>query len=395
MLELADPPVHQKAWERFEKLGYPTKRSEVYRYVRLRDLYKHTYCSPTIFTHSFEPKAGTLVIVNGRYSEALSRPPKPLIALPLSKAFSVYGNFLKGRENKLLQEEKDPFAALNMAYAQEGLFLYLPPKSICEHPVHIVHLIDPVQAPTLICPRIHLFAGQQSALKLNFSHQTLSENIWVNALIDFSLDERAAVTFSNVSAQQANSHCFLNVRASCKKQSAFKTVSATNGGGTSREDYLVHLIGEECDAALQGAWGIRESSQHHVNVLMEHHEPNCTSLQKFKGTLFDHARSSFEGKIYVHQKAQKTNAYQMNHNLLFGEHASANSKPNLEIFADDVKASHGCTIGSLDKEQLFYLTTRGIPQEMACTLLVQGFIREILDQIEDPTLKNQALELLL
>ena len=393
MLELKDKPHDTQAWDRFLDLGLPTKKSESYRYVRLKALYSQLFQSPTISQPDFQPEEGTFVFVNGSYCDALSSIPKPLLALPLSKASKAYSSFLTPRLQKLLKEEQDPFAVLNHAYCGEGLFLYIPPKAICEVPLRIVHLIENVENSTLLCPRIHLFAGKSAQAKLLFSQKIGSELLWINSFIDCALEENASISLKSVANQHEKAHHFFSLRATLKQHSTLKTLSATNGGATSREDYAVRLLGEGCDVSLLGVWGLNKARQHHVNILMDHQEPNCTSLQKFKGVLADNSRSSFEGKIYVHEKAQKTQAYQMNNNLVLGTRASANSKPNLEIFADDVKASHGATVGQLDDEQLFYLTTRGLPADVARQLLVQGFNREILDQIEDPILKKESLDL--
>lgn len=158
---------------------------------------------------------------------------------------------------------------------------------------------------------------------------------------------------------------------------------------------MVRLLGEGGEASLNGVWALKGHNQHHVHVLMEHHETYCTSMQKFKGVVQEQARSSFEGKIYVERKAQKTEAYQMNNNLILGKEASANCKPNLEIFADDVKASHGATIGQMDEEHLFYCKARGIPPHQAHALLVRGFVQEILDLFEEGALREKALEMMI
>lgn len=211
-----------------------------------------------------------------------------------------------------------------------------------------------------------------------------------NSLIDCALEESAHLSCTLLFQQHEKAHDFFSLRATLKSRSVLKSLSVTNGSATSRHDYILHLVGEQAEAALYGAWGLAENRQHHVNVLMEHHEPSCRSLQKFKGALADASQSSFEGKIHVHQKAQKTEAYQMNNNLILGERSSANSKPNLEIFADDVKASHGSTTGQLDEEHLFYLTARGLSKNLAKTLLVRGFSEEILNLIEDKEKREEA-----
>ena len=392
-LELLEKHLHQPAWDRFVEMGLPTKQNEVYRYVRLKDLYSQPYSAPEPFKSLIAPEESTLVFANGTYIETLSSPPKGVIILPLSKAFATYGAFLVSRLNKRNKEEKDPFAALNGAYYTEGLFIYVPPKYVCASPIRMIHYTEKNSKPIHVCPRVHLFAGKDSLLQLTWEQRGPLERMWVNTYIDCALEEAASVTVSQVHDLPETAHHFLALRATLKSRSSFKSFSVTNGSATSREDYCVRLQGEAASVSLYGVWDLKEHRQHHVNLWIDHQEPSCSSLQKFKGILSDTSRSSFEGKIYVHSKAQKTQAYQMNNNLVLGDKAAANSKPNLEIFADDVKASHGATVGQIDPEHLFYLQARGIPLSMAQKLLVQGFRNEIIDLIPHLHLREKALRL--
>jgi Fe-S cluster assembly protein SufD len=392
-IELIEKPRDPVAWNRFLELGLPTKDWEVFRYVRLNTLYSKTFKLPMSPIPEI-PRQKGLVLVNGDFHPELSIIPEKFIVLPLAEAYKTYGGFLQARMQKLLREEKDPFAVLNAAYCDRGLFVYIPPKTISETELEIFHFVTPSASPTLVSPRIHLFSGRHSSAKVSFFQETPQASMCINTFLDFSLDEGAFLSFASVSMHDETSHDFLALRASLKERSTFRSCVATNGGETSRHDFLVGLNGEGADASLSGAWHLKGDRQHHVNIFVDHQAPACNSLQKFKGILADASLSSFEGKIYVHDAAQKTSAYQMNHNLLIGESASANSKPNLEIYADDVKASHGATVGQLDKEQIFYLTARGIPQEKAQRLLISGFSQEIVALIENEMLKKKAAEIL-
>lgn len=380
MLETLEPlAVDRHAWNRFLDLGLPTKEWEVFRYVRLNDLYAHTYKMPNREKFSFSAREGTLVFVNGSYREELSCPPKGVVALPLSKAMQTYGHFLNHRLTAQLKEEKDPFAALNYALSVDGLFLYLPPKSVSR--LEIIHYITKHNHPIVTAPRIHLFAGKSAEARCFVVHHA---EHWVNSVIDIALDERASLTLTTILNENETSWHFDALRATLKRESRFTGYAVANGGASSRQDYVVQLLEEEAEASLNGICQLGDRRHHHINVLMEHRAPSCRSLQHFKNVLAGVSRSSFEGKIYVHQVAQKTEAYQKNPNLILNKRASANSKPNLEIFADDVKASHGSTVGQLDLEHLFYFKTRGISHNKAKELLVEGFCQEILNQIEKP-----------
>jgi Fe-S cluster assembly protein SufD len=392
-LELLEQPLHLQAWDRFLEVGLPVaKKNEVYRYVRFKELYSHPFSSPKPFLGDIEPVASTLVFANGAYCEEISRPPKGVVALPLTKAFATYGSFLKPRMDRWTKEEQDPFALLNGAYYKEGLFLYLPPQCVCEAPIRIVHYNGEASEPTHLCPRIHIFAGKEAEGQITWEQHNFSKvPVWINGFVDCALEESAKLTWIGIHQFSATDHSLWAQRSSLKGNSLFKSFSVSRGAATSREDYKVSLQGPYAEASIYGVWSLREKRQHHANLFVDHQAPSCTSLQKFKGILADAAHSSFEGKIYVHQKAQKTQAYQLNNNLVLGERAVAYSKPNLEIFADDVKASHGATMGQIDAEHRFYCQARGIPFSLAQTLLVHGFIREIIDLIPSPTLREEGL----
>ena len=212
---------------------------------------------------------------------------------------------------------------------QEGLFFYAPPGSAISTPLQ------------LSSPRLYIFLGEGASL----------------SLYDFSKEDR-----------------FLHVDLAASSQ--FTSVSHSTAG---KQTYTVSLNGEGASAELRGLLDLSGKEEGHVDVLMEHHAPHCRSRQHFKFVLQDQSRSSFAGKIYVHQAAQKTESYQLNQNLLLSDEAFASSKPNLEIFADDVKASHGATFSQLNAEELFYFRSRGFSEAEAKELLRKGFCQEILN----------------
>ncbi|MCC5832901.1 MAG: Fe-S cluster assembly protein SufD [Chlamydiales bacterium] len=375
MLETLEKEVtDREAWGRFQELGFPTKEWELFRYVRLSDLYARPFSKAREAALELTPKEGQLVFVNGRYHENLSRLPRGIVVQPLLQAKKTYGGFLIPRLEAQLREEKDPFAALNGALAEGALFIYLPPKTVSAFT--IIHHLTPQANPAITAPRFHLYAGKEAEAKIVISHQAQD---WVNSFADFALDERASVKLVSRFEADETSWQFDAIRATLKRESRFTSCAVVKGGATLRLDYGIRLMEERAEASLYGLCRPEERSHHHVNVLMKHEAPRCRSLQHFKNVLKGISRTSFEGKIHVDRLAQKTEAFQMNNNLILSPRASANSKPNLEIFADDVKASHGATVGQIDEEQLFYLKTRGIPLAQAKELLVEGFCREILE----------------
>jgi len=392
-----------KSWDHFLKLGLPHRGMEVYRYVKLRKLYSKTFSIPKKKDYTKEKiqpyvlsdcKNSLIVMINGNFHPELSclnAISEKAFVLPMHQAMHTYGAFLSNHLTKSLKEETDPFAALNGALSDEGCFLYFPSKTQYKTPVQILNLIDAETMALLASPRIHFFMGTHSDVNIILTNECLSgENYFCNQYVDFFIEEGARVTLKQLNIGNAKSSwCFDTFRATLKRDSSFRTISITNGAETVRSDIRVRLIGNNAEASLNGLWILNESRESHTNVLIDHEAPHCRSQQLFKGVLDNHSHSSFEGKIYVAQAAQKTDAFQLNNNLLLSDHANAESRPNLEIFADDVKASHGATVGQLDKEQLFYLHARGISTELAKSILVKGFCQEVIGQMQEPAVTNK------
>lgn len=399
--------VRAKAWDHFLTLGLPTRKDEVFRYIRLNYLFANKYESSyatdikaeDINQHILpECQQSVLVFVNGHYAPLLSRTaalPKKAVALPLAEAMQTFGNFLNNQLKKSISEETDPFAAINTALQPNGLFLYFPPKTIAEAPIQLLHIIDPQNVPMLIMPRLQVFVGAQSELQLVSVQAPLSEGQYLfNMVADATLEENAHLKYTQAAYAIRNTIWHFDaLRASLKRNSTFKSFCVTDGAATVRHDYRVNLMGENSDVHLNGMWILSNQNEAHTHVLVEHQAPNCTSMQLFKGVLNNTSKSSFEGKILVRQIAQKTEAFQLNNNLLLSDQAHADSKPNLEIFADDVKASHGATVGQLDQEHIFYMKTRGFTEAEAKSILVYGFCQEVIDLIDVPSVHETITSL--
>jgi Fe-S cluster assembly protein SufD len=391
--------LRAKAWERFLEIGLPSKSMEQYRYIRVRPLLDQTYGSPddseitADMIERFilpECRHSHIIFLNGRFQPKLSQVsglPSGLVITSLPEAMKTFGTFITNQWTKSLKEESDPFAALNAALHLDGAFIYVPPKMIVENPIQVLYITS-CEQPAIINPRLHLFAGAHSQLQIITTQTALSsQSSFLNQTTEFSIEDGAQVHHTQISLQSDPSAWHFDaVRTSLKRNSSFKCVMVTEGSTTVRHDYRMALTGENAEALLNGVWMLDHKHESHVNILIDHQAPHCRSMQLFKGALNDFSRSSFEGKIYVHQAAQKTEAFQLNNNLLLSDRASADSKPNLEIFADDVKASHGATFGTVDAEQLFYLQTRGVPDRIAKSLLTYGFCKEVLDLIPHASL---------
>lgn len=386
--------LREKAWDHFLELGLPEKKQEAFQYISMNPLYEESFRlapAPAARVKSFvypECQHSHLVFVNGYFEPDLSDMsglPEQIVVLPMLEAMRSYGTFLQNRWSKSLKEETDPFAILNLALHPKGAFVYVPPKLIVDTPIQCIQVVEGDNILSL--PRLQIFVASQSEVKwISTPHL---QSGWTNGVVDLALESGAS--FDYISHSGGEKWQFEAFRATLKRDSRLKTLGLSSGGEVQRQSIRVNLGGENSEATLQGAWILEDHRQAHTHVIVDHEAPHTHSMQRFKGVLSDVAQSSFEGKILVRQAAQKTEAYQLNHNLVLGDHALANSKPNLEIFADDVKASHGATVSQLDEEHLFYLRSRGLSKAEAKILLTMGFCKEILDQIPYPTLREEVM----
>jgi Fe-S cluster assembly protein SufD len=394
-------PFQVQAWKKLQEVGFPKRKEESFQYVTLRKLYDSISTKQSTIGYnccdfdvsSFvmpESQSSYLIFKDGLFCPELSSVPSSLVVLPLEDALkSSYGSFLKHRMHQLIEKEKDPWALLNGALCDKGVFLYAPPKTKIDSPIQILNIQED-SSLVYEGPRVHIFVGARAEVQVVSTFHFVKESTTLhNDFLDVFLEESAKFshTFSNENMNQ--SWGFSSFRAALKKESKLDSTFVTFGSPGFRRDYFVSLLGEHSKAHLKGLTALGDSSQSHINIYMDHSAPACISRQFFKNVLATHSLSSFTGKIYVKREAQKTEAYQMNQNLLLSDQATANSKPNLEIFADDVKASHGATVSQLDEEQIFYLRTRGVSLPEAKSLLTSGFCQEILDSIEVLSLRDK------
>lgn len=389
--------LRQKAWDAFSNKGLPTPKTETYKYIRLRKLFEKNLRPAKKKEASYqewiypECQNSHIVFINGHFCPEFSSVPEEVEALSLEEALFSYGTLLNNQLAKTLKEETDPFACLNASLFTSGVFLYVRPNTLVTAPIQLLFISNEEEG--FSSPKVELFIGSSSELSLVGRHVDLTASSFTNLFTNCHLEANAKVSYTQISTESRDKKSWLfdATRAHLKKDARFETQMATLGSETVRYDYQVEVAGEGADCHLNGLWMLDKQNEAHVHVLMRHIAPQATSLQLFKGALAGVSRSSFEGKIYVEKEAQKTDSYQMNNNLILSEGAEANSKPNLEIFADDVKASHGSTVGQLDPEELFYLRTRGYGEEEAKTILTRGFLREVAAKIPLPSVRENVL----
>ncbi len=395
----------KESWKKFLSLGLPKKGHEAFQYLPLSTIYASSPgkeesstkdfsfdCTPYILPESTE---SVLVFVDGQLRmdlSSLKKLPRQVSILPLTEALKgSYGQFLNRRMQILAESEEDPFTVLNGALFEEGVFVYVPPKIKVEAPLQILFL-DSGEG-SYIGPRVHLALGSSAELHVVNTIRSLSSESTAlhNGFFDITLEEKAVCHHTCHTEPGFAPVGFMSLRASLKKQSLLRSFLVTFGSASLRYDYKVSLVGEESEADLNGICLSGNKDQSHIHVHMDHAAPSCRSNQLFKNVLRGCGKASFIGKIYVRRPAQKTEAYQLNKNLLLSDTALVYSKPNLEVFADDVKASHGCTISQIDQQQLLYLRTRGVSEKEASALLTRGFCEEVVEKISSHKLRNQVL----
>lgn len=331
----------------------------------------------------------SLVFVNGRFSpESSGCNVEGMQILSIETAKKNYKSYFSIDLRKKVEEENKISALLNYSYSEEGLFIYLSPNQ-GDVTLNIRHFFTKDSG---ICfPRLHVIIGSNSALTLVIE-QSVTKGIWVNQLIDVHLAAHAKLTL--VELLDSNDGVLVDtIRAAVKESAFFDTIIVSKGADMVYRDYHAKLLGEEAEAKVHAACNLYQKKEERLQVLMELKAPQTRSFQKVKHVGQANSRHHFTGKIYVHREAQKSDSYQRHQALLLDAFAFQTVKPELEIFADDVKASHGASCGSLNQEELFYFASRGIEKKLAQSLLIQGHLQEIINGICDPIARKRASEI--
>jgi len=384
-----------KAFENFRELGFPTTKNEEWKYTSLNELNKIDWKSDVTSNNDIESfiqsvtakgvKATRLVFVNGRYAEAFSsieQEDKQVVITNLSKA-SGRELFIK-HFNKYASPENASLNSLNTAGFTDGVYVEVPNDTVVKYPISIIHVNDG-KVNTFSQPRHLIIAGKGSKVTLIESHYTTDGTTsFTNIVNEVYADENSNVEYYKIQREQGVS--YQNNFTSIFQEGGTKInhITLTLDGKWIRNNLHFYMNGRLCNSTLYGLY-LTDKDQHVDNhTRVDHASPDCFSDEKYKGVLKDHSTAVFNGKIVVHPDAQKTNAYQRNQNIILSNDATVNTKPQLEIFADDVKCTHGATIGQLDEEPLFYLRSRGIPEDVARKLLLTAFAEDISEKITIP-----------
>jgi Fe-S cluster assembly protein SufD len=305
-------------------------------------------------------------------------------ALSKSKYKAVIDNYF----NKIAP--KNSLNALNTAFSHEGAYINIPKNTLADKPIQIINFSTGNEAALMVQPRNLIVVGENSHVQIIERHQSLTDNpVLTNSVTEVFAEKRAMVDYYKIQNDRDTASLIDNTFIEQHQESFCSVHTFSFGGKLTRNNLNFYQKDERIDSTLKGVT-IIEGKQHvDHNTLVHHQEPNCESHQDYKGIFADRATGVFNGKVLVDKKAQKTDAFQSNNNILVDDKASINSKPQLEIFADDVKCSHGCTIGQLDEEALFYLKSRGIPAKEARALLMYAFANNVLESVKIPEIKKR------
>jgi Fe-S cluster assembly protein SufD len=396
--------LRKDAIDNFIRTGLPEKNDEAYKHFAITRAFKPDYnmqLAPTKIDFNVEdifkcdvPNLNTRleIILNGFYvfrDEPLAELENGILIGSLAAALKKYPDLTKHHYAKYADYKNSGLVALNTAFAQDGLFVYLPRSAELPHPIQIVHL-PMIGMDTMLQYRNLIILEENSYGEIIVCDHTLSPfRFLTNSVTEIYAGKNSQIDYTRIQNEHLNSNLITNLYINQERDSRVTTNSITLHGGMVRNNIHVVLNAEGCENNTYGLF-FADRDQHIDNfVNIDHAKPNCMSRQLFKGILDDKATGAFNGRIIVRKDAQKTNAFQTNNNILLTDEARMNSKPQLEIYADDVKCSHGATTGQLDENALFYMRSRGIPLSEARLLLLYAFVREVFDKINIKPLQER------
>lgn len=398
--------LREMAFAYFTENGFPAPPNEEWKYTNVAPITREDWSvapvlagAPSTLTDFVfdESQTSVLVFTNGSFDKSASNlnAIKDVAVLSFSEVINdeKFAGVFKSKLGSLVDFEKNGFTALNTAFIGEGAFLFIPKSAKIEAPIQFLFLTDEGKVSF---PRILVVAESFAEATIIETYNRSDETKYLtNAVIEISLADEAKIKHSRV---QRESHEAFHVGATGAETGRGAVYDATNitlGGKLSRHDISVKFNAEGGEAFVDGLYLVSDDQHADTHSVIDHQLPNCASHQTYKGIVDGKARAVFNGKVFVRENARGTDARQSNKNLLLSNDARVDTKPQLEIFNDDVKCSHGATVGQLEEEELFYLLSRGLNESLARNLLTYGFAEEIVNKIEIESIKKQLDEAVL
>lgn len=410
--------VRTLAIKNFENKGFPTKKEEAWKYTSLNAVLKNDYSvfpkhENTIefkdvkkfFLHEIDTHK--VIFVDGKFSSFLSATTHDgldvcLMSSVLNKpkykmVIDEYFNTIASKDESL--------TSLNTAFANEGAYIKIPKNKVVEKPIEIIYFSTGIEDALMLQPRNLVIVGENAHVQIIERHQSLKDtraegelsdanSVLTNSVTEIFAQKRAIIDYYKIQNDNLEANLIDNTFISQKRESNVSVNTFSFGGNLTRNNLNFYHFGDRIASHLNGITIIGEKQHVDHYTLVQHSTPNCESHQDYKGIFSDRSTGVFNGKIFVEKEAQKTNAFQKSNNILLSDKATINAKPQLEIFADDVKCSHGCTIGQLDESAMFYMQQRGIPKKEAKALLMYAFSNEVIESIKIPELKQRITKII-
>jgi Fe-S cluster assembly protein SufD len=401
--------LRKEALNSFHDLGYPTTRHEEWKYTNVSPLIDYNF----EISKPYEPGtikseklnkfqfAGledrSLVFVNGHFAVELSDTSgitEQIKVLSLQKMIEEDPDQVSGHFAKYAQFTDQSFVSLNTAFIQDGAYINVPEGVVAKKPIHLIYLSVPNENPMVSFPRNLVIAGRSSEFTFIESFVSLEEGTYfTDAVCEIVLHEDSKVERIKIQNESEQSFHIAALQANQERDSRFIDHNISLGGILSRNDITSDFKGENGFCELYGMYSGNQQQHLDNHTTIDHAKPHCESNELYKGILDEKAAGVFNGKIFVRPDAQKTNAIQSNNCILLSDQATIDTKPQLEIFADDVKCTHGATVGQLNEEAYFYMRTRGIDKTNARKLLIYAFASEVVDKITYDPVREKILEL--
>ena len=389
--------MRQCAIERFDALGFPTTKNEDWHFTSVGPIVEAAYPVRTapggeVKPEDLEPftfgatEWPTIVFVNGVFSPALSsldNVPEGVRVSDLATAIRDGDPLVERHLSKIAPYELHAFTALNTAFTVDGAVIRIAKEFDVERPIHVIFVSDALAAKTQTNPRTLIVAERHSKATVIESYVSTGEaSYFTNAVTEVLLEDGANLSHLKIQRESPRAFHVGTIEADQKRDSHYQSFSFSTGAALARTNVYTTLDGEGAGATLNGLYMLDGEQHCDHQTRIEHAQPNCFSRELYKGVLDGASHGVFNGKVYVHPIAQKTDGKQTNNTLLLSERAQVDTKPQLEIFADDVKCTHGATVGRIDETALFYMKSRGINRDLARRLLTYAFAAEVLETIE-------------
>jgi Fe-S cluster assembly protein SufD len=400
--------LRSHAIKNFENKGFPTKKEEAWKYTYLNAILKNDFSVfpkkenaiefkdvKKYFLHEIDTYK--VVFIDGIFSSFLSSTTHDgLDVCLMSSALTKpkYKMVIDTYFNQIANKE-DSLTSLNTAFSLEGAYINIPKSKVVEKPIEIIYFSTGNEAALMVQPRNLVIVGENAHVQIVERHQSLNSNpVLTNSVTEIFAQKRAIVDYYKIQNDVQTANLIDNTYIAQKQESRVAVHTFSFGGNITRNNLNFYHQGERIDSTLKGITIIGDKQHVDHYTLVQHATPNCESHQNYKTILNDSSTGVFNGKIFVEKEAQKTDAFQQNNNILIGDKATINAKPQLEIFADDVKCSHGCTIGQLDESAMFYMQQRGIPKKEAKALLMYAFTSEVTNSVKIPELKAKIARII-